>query len=118
MGDALIRQCVYNTAREEDRAFDLRHMPRLVKDRVARYDLAFYKQETILGGVGFNLVSLANNHTLGRSENAILRSLVHWSDKEDILTAGSYSSQTDRDEMRTVEVNGITFAFLAYTTLL
>ena len=86
VGDALIHQGVYNAARVEDDAFDFRPMLRLIADRIARHDLAFYNQETILGGVelglstyprfnspqevgdafidtGFNLVSLANNHT-------------------------------------------------------
>ena len=140
VGDALIHQGVYNAARADDGAFDFSPMLRLVKDRIARHDLAFYNQETILGGVelglstypcfnsprevgdafldtGFNLVSLANNHTLDRRENGVLRSLEYWSEKESVLTAGSYSTHEDRDEIRTVEVNGITCAFLAYTTL-
>ncbi len=140
VGDALIHQGVYNAARVEDDAFDFRPMLRLIADRIARHDLAFYNQETILGGVelglstyprfnspqevgdafidtGFNLVSLANNHTLDRGENAVLCSLEYWSGKESVLTAGSYFSQTDRNEIQTVEVNGITCAFLAYTTL-
>jgi poly-gamma-glutamate synthesis protein (capsule biosynthesis protein) len=140
VGDALIHQGVYNAARADDGVFDFSPMLRLVKDRIARHDLAFYNQETILGGVelglstypcfnsprevgdafldtGFNLVSLANNHTLDRQENGVLRSLEYWSEKESVLTAGSYSIQEDRDEIRTVDVNGITCAFLAYTTL-
>lgn len=140
VGDALIHQGVYNAARVEDGAFDFRPMLRLVNDRIARHNLAFYNQETILGGTGlglstypcfnspqevgdafidagFNLVSLANNHTLDRRENGVLRSLEYWSDKERVLTAGSHSTQEDRDEIRTVEVNGITCALLAYTTL-
>ena len=140
VGDALIHQGVYNAAKNQDGTFDFRPMLRLVKDRIARYDLAFYNQETILGGValglstypcfnspqevgdafldaGFNLVSLANNHTLDRRENGVLRSLEYWRVKENIVTAGSYSTQEDRDEIRTVKVNGITCALLAYTTL-
>lgn len=31
---------------------------------------------------GFSLVSLANNHTLDRGEDGVLRSLDYWSDKE------------------------------------
>lgn len=58
---------------------------------------------------GFSLISLANN----RRERAVLRSLEYWSGKDSVLTAGSHSSQTDRDETRTVEVNGTTCAFLA-----
>ena len=140
VGDALIHQGVCNAAKNQDSTFDFRPMLRLVKDRIARYDLAFYNQETILGGValglstypcfnspqevgdafldaGFNLVSLANNHTLDRRENGVLRSLEYWSNRRNVLTAGSYPTQEDRDEMRTVEVNGITCALLAYTTL-
>jgi len=140
VGDALIHQGVYSAAREDDGTFDFGPMLRLVKDCIARHDLAFYNQETILGGVelglstypcfnspqevgdafsdaGFNLVSLANNHTLDRREDGVLRSLQYWSEKENVLTAGSYSTQEDRDEIRTVEVNGITCALLAYTTL-
>lgn len=49
---------------------------------------------------GFSLVSLANNHTLDRGEDGVLRSLDYWSDKESILTAGSYCTQEDRDEIR------------------
>jgi len=140
VGDALIHKGVYDAAKNQDGTFDFRPMLRLVKDRIARHDLAFYNQETILGGValglstypcfnsprevgdafldaGFNLVSLANNHTLDRRENGVLRSLEYWSNRENIVTAGSYSTQEDRDEIRTVEVNGITCALLAYTTL-
>ena len=140
VGDALIHQGVYNAARKEDGTFDFDPMLRLVKDHIEAHDLAFYNQETILGGVeiglstypcfnsprevgdafidaGFNLVSLANNHTLDRGEKGILRSLEYWRDKENILTAGSYSTGKDREHIRTMEVNGITCALLAYTTV-
>jgi poly-gamma-glutamate synthesis protein (capsule biosynthesis protein) len=138
-GDALIHQGVYNAARGKKGGFDFRPMFRLVEDRIRAHDLAFYNQETILGGsalglstyprfnspqevgdamvdAGFNLVSLANNHTLDRGEKAVLASLEYWAGQEGVLTAGSYASPEDRDIPRLVNVNGISCAFLAYTT--
>ncbi len=140
VGDALIHKGVYEAARTGKKQFDFRPMFRLVKERVQAHDIAFYNQETILGGValglstypcfnspqevgdgmldaGFNLVSLANNHTLDRGEKAILASHEYWAGQDGVLTAGSYASQEDRETPRLVEVNGITCAFLAYTTL-
>ena len=89
-----------------------------MKPIISSYDLAFYNQESILGGTelglssyprfnspyevgdafldaGFNLVSLANNHTLDRGEVAIRNSLNYWKDKK-AYTAGSYESEEDR----------------------
>ncbi|HBK59976.1 MAG TPA: hypothetical protein DDZ84_04180 [Firmicutes bacterium] len=63
-----------------------------------------------------SLASSANDHTPDRGENAVQRSLEYWSGKENVPTAGSYSGQTDRGEIRTVKVDGITRAFLAHTT--
>ena len=140
VGDALIHKGVYEAARKGKKQFDFRPMFRLVKERIQVHDVAFYNQETILGGVdlrlstypcfnspqevgegmidtGFNFVSLANNHTLDRGEKAILASHEYWAGRDGVLTAGSYASQEDRETPRIVEVNGITCAFLAYTTL-
>lgn len=140
VGDALIHKGVYEAARKGKKQFDFRPMFRLVKERVQAHDVAFYNQETILGGVdlrlstypcfnspqevgdgmidaGFNLVSLANNHTLDRGEKAILASHEYWAGQDGVLTAGSYASLEDRETPRLIEVNGITCAFLAYTTL-
>ena len=141
VGDALIHKGVYEAARKgKGNEFDFRPMFHLVKERVRAHDVAFYNQETILGGValglstypcfnsprevgdamvdtGFNLVSLANNHTLDRGEKAVLASLEYWADRKDVLTAGSYASEEDRETPRLLEVNGISCAFLAYTTL-
>ena len=73
-----------------------------VMGRVSKgYDLVYYNQETILGGtelglsgyptfnspqefgdtmvdLGFNLVSTANNHSLDKGEEGILRSTAYW----------------------------------------
>ena len=73
--------------------------------------------------LGFNLISLANNHTLDKGERGVRAMLAYWHTKEaesiaramPIAIAGSYASQEDRDKPRIYEKNGITYALLAYT---
>ena len=139
VGDVLIHKPVYEAARNK-KTFDFRPNFRLVKNRVSAHDLAFCNQETILGGVeiglssypcfnspievgdgiidtGFNLVSLANNHTLDRGEKGVIRSLKYWSGKTAILTSGSFASKEEEDLPAVRQVQGTSCAFLAYTTL-
>ena len=139
VGDCLIHEAVYNSAKLSDGSYDFTPMFTLVKPIIQEYDLAFYNQESILGGVqlglsayprfnspysvgdamvdaGFNLVSLANNHTLDRGTDAINNSLNYWKNKN-VLTSGSYSSFEDRDNILVKNKNGITYALLAYTTV-
>ena len=139
VGDALIHDGVYKDAYNSNTGYDFKKHLELLKPIIQEYDLAFYNQETILGGTelglstyprfnspyevgdafvdaGFNLVSLANNHTLDRGEPAILNSIQYWNDK-DVYYSGSYDSNETRDEIRILEKNGITYALLAYTTM-
>lgn len=137
VGDALIHSAVYADA-DTGNGYDFRPMIEEVKEISKNYDLAFYNQETILGGselglssyprfnspyevgdafvdAGFNLVSLANNHTLDRGETAILNSHQYWKQYLDVLTAGSFSSKDEMDQPNIGEVNGIRYAFFSYT---
>lgn len=136
-GDALLHASVYNDAKQENGDYDFSSMLKALEDVIPKYDLAFYNQETILGGkelglstypafnspqefgdnmlsLGFNLVSLANNHTLDRGEKAVRSSLAYWKDKP-ALTAGSYESFQTRNAPKILEKNGIKYALLAYT---
>lgn len=138
-GDALIHRGVYNAAALKGGGYDFRPMLRFVKSRVSVHDIAFYNQETILGGVklglstypcfnsprevgdafldaGFNLVSLANNHTLDRGEKGVLASLEYWEDKDRVVTAGSYADKETSEEVSLFKAGGISCAFMAYTT--
>mgnify|MGYP003297717789 CR=1 FL=1 len=64
---------------------------------------------------GFNLVSLATNHTLDRGEKAVINSCNYWDSKEDVMTAGSYCSFEDRNEIQIMEKNNISYSLLSYT---
>mgnify|MGYP000422378985 CR=1 FL=1 len=45
---------------------------------------------------GFNLVSLATNHTMDSGKKAVENSCKYWNSKENVLTAGSYCSEEER----------------------
>jgi len=114
-GDALIHSSVYDDA-YEDGKYNFDKMLSLIKPIVKEHDLAFYNQETILGGTslglssypafnspqevgeaftsaGFNLVSLANNHTLDIGKKGVISANNYWKTKKDVLTSGSYKQK-------------------------
>lgn len=136
-GDSLIHSSVYSDAKKDSK-YDFTKMLENIKPIVSKYDLAYYNQETILGGTelglssyptfnspyevgdafidaGFNVVSLANNHTLDRGSKAIINSRKYWNSK-DVMVNGSATSQEEKDNIDIREKNGITYALLSYTT--
>lgn len=140
VGDNLIHSSIYKEAHRnaDNKGYDFKPMLRLIKEKVKNYDIAYYNQETILGGsklglsdypcfnspyeaggnmldAGFNLVSTASNHTMDRGEQAILNSRAYWDKQENVLAVGSYKSFEQRDEVQIREVNGITYTMLNYT---
>ena len=139
VGDALIHSSLYIDAHQADGTYDFKPMLEYTKPITTKYDLAYYNQETILGGVelglsnyprfnsptevgdafldsGFNMVSLATNHTMDKGETGVLNSIRYWSSKKDIAYAGTYLSFDDRNQERIYEKNGIKYAFFSYTT--
>ena len=138
VGDALIHSAIYEDA-YDGTSYDFKPMLREIKPLLKDYDLKYYNQETILGGVelglsnyprfnspyevgdafidaGFNLVSLATNHTMDKGETGVINSLNYWNSKDNVYTAGSYLSKEDRDKVIIKEINGITYSFFSYTT--
>ena len=136
VGDALLHSSLYKDGYNNG-TYNFTSQLELIKPIVQNYDLAFYNQESILGGTelglsdyptfnspkefgdamidaGFNLVSLANNHTLDRGEKAVISSCNYWKTK-DVLTAGSYTSNEEANEIKIKEKNGIKYTLLAYT---
>lgn len=142
VGDALIHSSVYKDANRLAgyNGYDFKPQIELIKEKVSTYDIAYYNQETILGGTslglsdyptfnspqevgdamidaGFNLVSLATNHTADRGKNAILASREYWNKQTGVVAVGSYSSEEEKKELETkvLTVNNITYAMLNYT---
>ena len=139
VGDVLIHESVYKDALNSDGTYSFHKMFVDVEDIIKRYDLKYCNQESTIGGktlgitgypsfnspdeigdeivsLGFNLISLANNHALDRGERAIHYSNSYWKSK-DVVAAGTYDSIEERDTINVYEKNGIRYAFLAYTTI-
>lgn len=141
VGDNLIHSSIYKDAKRlgNDTTYNFKPIIEYIKEKVEGYDVAYYNQETILGGTelgvsdyptfnspkeagdamldaGFNLVSLATNHTMDRGEKAVLSSREYWDEhNSEALAVGSYSSAEDQKKIEIREVNGITYAMLNYT---
>lgn len=143
VGDALIHDCVYTDAkRQGNGTYDFKPMIENIKAISSKYDLAYYNQETILGGTamglshyprfnsphevgdafldaGFNLVSLATNHTMDRGETGVINSVNYWKSKKDkAVYSGQWISHDERayETSQIYEKNGIKYAFFSYTT--
>lgn len=138
VGDALIHASLYNDAKRGTDDYDFSHMFEHIRPVVENHDLAFYNQETIIGGnhlgfssypcfntphqfadlmveMGFNMVSLANNHSLDKGEVGIINSNNYWQTK-DVLTAGTYLSDDDKFKDNIKIKNDISYSLLSYTT--
>ena len=139
VGDALIHSNVYEDARGTDGSYDFKPMLEQIKPISIKYDLKYYNQETILGGVtlgyssyprfnsptevgdafldaGFNLVSLATNHTMDKGEAGVINSVNYWKSKENVVYSGQWTSNEEREESHVYNINGISYAFFSYTT--
>lgn len=138
VGDALYHDGVYKDGYLEGQYSFFKQLEE-IKPIIETYDLAYYNQESILGGeelglstyprfnspyevgdafvdAGFNLVSTANNHTLDRGKEAILNSYRYWTEKKGVLMSGSCDSFKCQETIPVGEKNGIRYAFLSYTT--
>jgi len=142
VGDALIHSSVYRDANRlaNYNGYDFKPQIEYIKEITKDYDLAYYNQETILGGkelglgdyprfnspyevgdamidAGFNLVSLATNHTVDSGEQAVLNSRKYWNSKENVVAMGSYSSDLEKEELesKVYEINNIKYGFLNYS---
>lgn len=142
VGDALIHSAVYQDAKQADGTYDFKPMLELIKPISSQYDLVYYNQETILGGTelglsnyprfnspyevgdafidaGFNMVSLATNHTMDKNEQGVINSVNYWSQhKDSVVYSGQWTSFESRENevSQIYEKNGIRYAFLSYTT--
>jgi len=140
VGDVLIHESVYLDALMEDGTYDFSHMFKEIEPILQNYDLKFCNQESTIGGnylgisgypnfnspdeigdeivnIGFNMISLANNHVMDKGEDAVLYSNSYWKSKN-VITAGSYSNMEEMTKEKIYETNNIKYAFLSYTTVL
>lgn len=139
IGDVLIHESVFKDAYLGDNKYDFTDMFEYIPDLIKDYDLKYCNQESIIGGkelgikgypgfnapdeiglnlidIGFNMFGLANNHALDNGKTAIKYSNSFWRNQKNVITAGTYDSKEERDNIPVYEQNGIKYAFLSYTT--
>ncbi|MDO5125753.1 MAG: CapA family protein [Ruminococcus sp.] len=137
VGDNLIHDNIYKEAlklgggEKYDFTKAYEHITKYVKDT----DIAIMNQETLVTDkygpssyptfasptavgdkaidMGFNVFSMCNNHVLDMGADGLISSLDYW-DSKDVIHYGAYRDKNDADNIRTMEVNGISFAFLGY----
>jgi len=140
VGDNLIHKPLIDQARERagGNGYDFTKFYEGVRSLIARADLAVINQESILASdvaapssypmfctptqcgdavysLGFRAVLTANNHVLDKGAKGILASLDYWDSKRGVVTFGSYRNEAEFNTPRTMEVNGVTFAFTGAT---
>ncbi len=145
VGDDLVQEYVYKSAQDhatDGSAYNFDYCYENVKPLI-NGDLNIINQETLICGedyevsgsnfnfnspvelgdavtnMGFNVVTMCNNHLLDKGEGGLGASLNYWDEKmaqnPDLLTFGVYRDYVDMQNIRTKVVNGKTVAFLAYT---
>lgn len=138
-GDNLIHSSIYDqaAARTGGNGYDFSYPYQYVAPYIKEADLAILNQETIvtdafppsnypcfctpeaLGDemikMGFDAISISNNHCLDQGEAGLLSTLEYWrTEHPDIPVYGAYKNAEDMANIRTLTVNGISFAFLGY----
>lgn len=136
VGDLMCHSPLYEYAKT-DSGYDFTPYYQYIRDELSYADLTIGNLETVLGGkelkfsgypdfnspdeyalalkdAGFDFLVTANNHSLDRGEKGLLRTLSVLQ-KNNIASTGTFLNQKDRDSIRIVTVNEISFAFLNYT---
>ncbi len=145
VGDNLVQQYVYQSAQSHSSdgiGYDFNYCYENVTPLIDG-DLNIINQETLICGegfevtgsnfnfnspvelgdavldMGFNVVTMCNNHLLDKGEAGLSACLNYWDEKmaanPDLLACGVYRDYVDMSKIRTKEVNGKTVAFLSYT---
>ena len=136
-GDAVIHNAIYWEYETDDGGYNFDGALDYVRDIVAKYDIAYYNQETPFAGgepdgyprfstpsefgdamlkAGFNMVSLATNHTIDKGETGVLNFYNYFKNKDGVVYNGIADSEGSRNNFIIGEKNNITYTMLSYTT--
>lgn len=140
-GDNLIHSNIYEQAAERANGsgYDFSYAYDAVRDIISKADIAMINQETPIDSskepstypnfnsptqlgdemvnLGFNVVSLANNHIRDQYYDGALASIKYWKSKDVVLT-GAYENEEDLKQVKKHTVNGITFGYVGVTSYL
>ena len=147
VGDNLVQTGVYRCAQnhsENGTGYNFRYCYENIIDYIAQGDLKILNQETLIcndeyeisgtnfnfnsptelgdcmvNDVGFNVITLANNHLLDKGIDGVRACLDYWdkmqTENEGLVVTGAFRNEADQNDIRTIEVNGIDVAILSFT---
>ncbi len=142
VGDNLIHSSIYDQAkaRANGGGYDFSYSYKYIKSTIKKADISIINQETPIASIypastypmfnsptqlgdevvrtGFDIINLANNHTMDKGATGLLSTLDFWAGKKKsskVLSVGAYKNAKDRDTVRVKEVNGIKFGFVGFT---
>ncbi len=144
VGDDLVQTRVYQSAQKwsANGTYDFTKCYENVKSLIQAGDISMVNQETLIANdkfeisgsnfnfnsptqlgdalvdLGFNVITMANNHALDKRVEGLLATLDYWNEKQqtdDVTVVGAYRNEADMNTIRIREVNGLKVAFLAFT---
>ncbi len=139
VGDNLIHEPIYNqaSARTTDGSYDFMPVYENLASLIAAADIAVINQETMmaesydvstypcfntpvvmasqLSELGFDVLTIANNHMLDKQSFGLIETLDLINKTPGLTSAGAFHGREEYEQIKTVTVNDISFAFLSYT---
>ena len=138
-GDNLVHDTLYNQASRAagSDGYDFTAIYERIAPYIEKADFAVLNQETIVTddfgpstyptfasptavgdhmvNIGFDAMSISNNHVLDYGIDGLLSTLNYWKTKHpDITVYGAYESKEDQDNIRIAEIKGVKVAFLGF----
>ena len=144
VGDNLVQTGVYRAAQKwsTNGTYDFTNTYANIKDIIQAGDISVINQETLIANdqyevsgtnfnfnsptqlgsalmdVGFNVITMSNNHLLDKGEGGLLATLDYWDSVKqntDVTVVGAYRDEADMNNLRIREVDDMRVDFLAYT---
>jgi poly-gamma-glutamate synthesis protein (capsule biosynthesis protein) len=127
----------FNSAKVEADSFNFNPVFSEIRDYLEASDFAFGNLETVTAGkeakytgypkfntpsdlldalkfAGFDLLTTSNNHSLDRGELGVKKTIAELNQRA-INYNGTFTSKSDRDSIRILDIKGVRIAFLAYS---
>ncbi|MDZ7785920.1 MAG: CapA family protein [Candidatus Saccharibacteria bacterium] len=136
-GDMIAHDSINQNAKQGDK-YDYAALMSDMKPYFQKGDINFCNQATPAGGssfgisgypifnaplafprgieeVGCNLINIGTNHTYDKGKDLVDATVKAWDDRDVLAVAGANRNQSEQNQPRIFEVNGMTFAFVSYT---
>ena len=137
VGDLMCHSSQFNYAMLNDSTYNFKPVYRYVKNYLSKADLAVGNLETVLGGdsvnysgyplfntpdeylsalkyAGFDLLIMANNHSLDLGEYGLKRT-IYQIRKNGLNYSGAALTKSERDSVKIINKKGVKLSILSYT---